>query len=743
MLFALIIITLVLLLVACKNAVDEDDMLPENVDNTFLESYTYTPKPFELSDIPYPIHGAITHGDHIYYWYVDSDNSTRIVCATSGGITVSDTIIQMPDKQDFQVPVMQITNDDNFAIITVSKDSRWVLSYSIYTRQGELISSYDISYVARNSNRGFRIEQAVIDKDGNLALIFREGSGSQDSILYLINTEGSLIGEIQINSNTGLTRLKDGRVVWLHRDPPDNYTLRTIDFSKGSWGESIPLNVENAARIFSASAGQPFDLLLDTGHYIVGYSLETTVQTRLFSWLEAGVDISQHLQLGFLSAGDAILVDSLFYSIEDELYAQSEIILLERAERMGLSTERTVITLGGFYIAPEVRMEVAAFNRENPDYMIEIIEYSGDWDAANLRFITDMITGNGPDIVQNYLTFNPVFLADLYTFIDADSELNREDFFANFLQQYETPDGVLSSVSPAFIVNTMLALRENAEIIAPFTFESFFDLLSDSESDGMSVINMDRRSFLFNVIAYSGDKFIDLNNNLANLDSDEFINLLEVAAILENERELADDWYNEEWRRFFSGNTLLHHTYLHDPLYFRWDMATFSGSLNWAEGDIVAVGMPTPVGGRHGISFDSFNINYGINATSEHKDAAWSFIRRFLHSDFIIPDKSYLPIRIDLFEAMLIEEMTQDFADGVEQPKLKDIYGNALYAMTEAEAAIFRKIVETAVPATLFDEVIWDIIREDSEAFFTDTQSAADAAAVMQSRMQRYLWERG
>ena len=74
---------------------------------------------------------------------------------------------------------------------------------------------------------------------------------------------------------------------------------------------------------------------------------------------------------------------------------------------------------------------------------------------------------------------------------------------------------------------------------------------------------------------------------------------------------------------------------------------------------------------------------------------------------------------------------------------MQDVFGNTMYAMTETEAAILREIVETAVPVTLFEEVIWDIIREDSEAFFTGLQSAADAAAVMQSRVQRYLWERG
>jgi len=720
---------------------DDRDEFVEIIDNTFLDNYIFLPKQFDLSNVPYLIHGATAHGEYIYYWYVDSNNYIRIVSSTPDGEPVSETVIHIPDMQSFQIPVMQITSDDNFTIIT-SNDNGRVLTCSTYNRQGGMISTKDISHATFRSTRGFRIEQAIIDYDDNLALVFRE-SGSQDSVIYLLSAEGTLTGEIQTGSNTSLARLHDGRVVWLYRDPPDNYALRVIDFTNGTWGETIPLPVENAVQIFNANHYQPFDLLIDTGHYVIGYSIETLIQTRLFSWLETGVDEPQYMKLGFLSAGDVVLIDSWFYSIEDEFFIQSEVILLGRSKRTVVDTERTVITLGGQYIAPEVRMEVAAFNRENPNYVIEIIEYSGDWDAANLRFITDMITGNGPDIVQNYLTFNPDFLADLNTFIDADPELDRKDFFANFLQQYETPDGVLSSVSPAFTINTMLALRENAEQITPFTFESFFYLLSEHETDNISAINMDRGMFLFNVIAYSGTRFIDLNNNLANLDSDEFINLLKVAAILENERELVDDWYNEERRRFFSGETLLHHMYLYEPLYFRWDLAAFGSRLDWAADDIFTVGMPTPEGGQHGISFDIFNINYGINASSEHKDAAWSFIRRFLLPEFNISNKSYLPIRIDLFEAILNEEMTPDIIDGVEQPKMNDLYGNNLYAMTEAEAAMLRDIVETAIPVTLFDEVIWNIIREDSEAFFKGLLSAADAAAIMQSRIQKYLWERG
>lgn len=73
----------------------------------------------------------------------------------------------------------------------------------------------------------------------------------------------------------------------------------------------------------------------------------------------------------------------------------------------------------------------------------------------------DMLSGKTPDILMignetpadTYVTKG--IFADMYEFIDSDSELNREDFLPNLLKAAET-DGKLYTFSDRFKVFTVL-----------------------------------------------------------------------------------------------------------------------------------------------------------------------------------------------------------------------------------------------------------------------------------------------
>jgi len=408
----------------------------------------------------------------------------------------------------------------------------------------------------------------------------------------------------------------------------------------------------------------------------------------------------------------------------------------------------TTLTLGGLWFSRAVRSEVERFNSESERYRIELLSFSEytyldpitgvyvvDYEAVKEKDVDMIIDDLG-------VWFSPV---DLYAFIDADPELNREDFFPNVLASMESSYGTLSFITYAFGIETMISMREVAEQISPFTFQNIFMQLNEPSTPGFVNFGLPWNFIVDRALLLCGDYFLDLENNLANFYNDEFLSVLKIA-----EHPIGRDFALEgmltilsaEWGRFQRGDALLSQFWINNLERLRIYDAILGG--------IVATGIPTVAGGVHVINTQSA---IGITADSPHQEVAWSFIRRFL-----LPTHGYgddlngLPLRIDLFEESITRLMTADIRDGVEYPRELEWPGSRtplfpepillLYAMTEYEAAQIREIVETAVSARRFYDVEWhvhEIVREEAVVFIETARTAEETALVIQERVQALL----
>ena len=152
------------------------------------------------------------------------------------------------------------------------------------------------------------------------------------------------------------------------------------------------------------------------------------------------------------------------------------------------------------------------------------------------------------------------------------------------------------------------------------------------------------RAFLYNMLGIS-NVFLDFGANRVDLDSEDFLKLLEIAArigIGEDEfsvgpNAIARTLQREQWV-LTAG--------LWSPAYYQMHTAVLGE-------DIAALGYPTPGGGDHAISQ---HPGLAISAASPHQDPAWNFVRKFLLPDAEI--EYGLPLRIDLYEAMIAEART-------------------------------------------------------------------------------------
>jgi len=740
----IIILSVSLFISACSRNNSGEDAIDGNKDSSFIDSFIYLPNQIELPGLSFPINGMTIHDERIYFWYTKDINNIAVESMDVDGRRRQEThlITNNIDESPSSAFVggLRVTDSGEFVAIKhiANNVGNIVMSLNTYNPQGEEISKKILTEITTPDEIPFMLEQVVFTNDGNIAIIV-SGSFSDKAQVYLYDIKGIFLGQLFINIDENITTLHDGRAVALNRSDSE-MSLREINFATGDWGASIRLSdsttTQNMQRILSAGSNHKFDLLVDDGNYLYGYCLETNTITPIINWIESNIKIPHHLyHLVFIDEDSFALLYTEFVFTGNSHEILNDLFILSSMPREEMP-ERTIITLGGLGFSDDIRTEVIAFNRENQDYQIQLKDYLsyGDWDAAVLRFNTEMITGRGPDMnftINSHLEENG-FMADLYTFIDADPDIERSDFFPNVLQIQEASDGTLPFISNGFFIRTMIALREVAEKIEPFTFESLLKRLDESNTPYLiNTWMLDKNVFLSHSLHLSGNSFIDFNNNTANFDSEEFIKLLEICADLPIQEMDGSVNTSVEDNRFRYGEQLLRAEFISYPNQIR--------DLQERLGDIVAIGMPTTKGGQHVIS-ESPGI--GINASSEHKEAAWSFIRRLLLPEAVLPDFTYFYLRIDKFEELITELMTPIIVDGEEQLQPSLDIEHSFFAMTEEDAAEIREIVTSASIRHQFDDIVWTIVQEDVQPFFAGIRSAEEAARIIQNRVQRYLDER-
>jgi len=738
------------------------------IDNTIIESYLYLPESLHMTHVTGLVHSTIVHEGQLYICYViesakDSDPPIIVVeRMLPDGTQVSQTEIPVSfDHVD--VAALHITEAGNLAFIltgiTWTEQGRSsTILYLEYTQQGAEIMRRDLTELIPQLSDLSHIGQAMITDDGDILLL---ASADMDAFVYLLDRQFSLRGQMEVSFGQRMSQLRDGRVVISDLETNENTShtvLREVDFAAGGWGETHPISVADIRSLYPARADDSFDLYIDDGVSLFGYIIGTGDRTMMLNWVEARVGFGFRSHLNFLEDGRlSLLISHGDFTTE---HWRTEHVRLTRTPRADLP-DYTVITLGVERVGDGtgLRERVAAFNREHRDYQIQLVEYwdgsweAEDWEATRQRFATDLITGNAPDIIlvphdMRDALIRQDLLADLYPLIDADPVLNRSDFFPNVLAAMEAPDGSLPAISDSFMVETIIGMADAVGNIQSWTFADMRTLIEQT-GDTPFILGewTTAERFLDLALQFSGDDFINWPENSANLDSEEFIQLLEISTRLPHVMAPWD--FGSDGRigenvspviRMLHGEQLLDLIHLRQPC----DWQMFTGMLG---NDIVALGLPTADGGAHLIHmFEGF----AISANSPFQEAAWRFIRQFLLPDINLDHMWDFPLRIDLFDAVIADAKTPRMEldeDGNEVETWRGGQGMGdflfyFYAMSEEEEHGLRAIVESARILAHFDETVTEMVREETLPFFAGDRSAADTARILQNRVQTFLNER-
>lgn len=593
--------------------------------------------------------------------------------------------------------------------------------------------------------------ESQLDEQDNLIV------ATQESGALAFKPDGTVAYKLEFSGWVySIARTRDGRVGILFYDNANGgFGFRLVDSAAGAFESTSYTMPYDAYDLLNG--GGDYDLYYTSGTQFYGYDLAAEEATALFSWI--GCDIDSNM-LGELSVADDGTIHAIYRSDDDEENWRYEYVTVSKVPYDSVPHKES-LTMATMYLDYMTQSAIIDFNRANDKYRIDVVDYSQyntpeDYSAGTTKLLTEIMSGVMPDILclSTELPYRQLaakgLLEDLYPYLDADGELNRDDFFPNVLAALEV-DGKLYSACSGFMVQTAIGASAVVGDTPGWTYDDYAAALATMPEgcEGFP-IGVDRKTMLEICMALDMNDYVDWSAGTCNFDSEDFIDMLEFAStfpdgsLYENYEYTAEDG---DTVRIAEGRQMLLVESFSSTDFFMYDYDQLFG------GSATCVGFPT----NHGVgNVLAMGESFAISSTCRNKDAAWDFVRGFLTEDYQ-EDTYYLPTNQNAFEKSLEKAMEVTYQQDANGNYLLDENGERIpqsrgmvstgtetfeiYATTPRQAEMLRGAIASAEKMMDYDTSIIDIVKEQAAAYFAGQKTAAETAKLIQSKANIYINE--
>lgn len=604
-------------------------------------------------------------------------------------------------------------------------------------RNGKELLHIDVNEVMRQ-NEGFAFASVLqVGPDGLYYLCDR------DHKIIAVNEQGevryTLTGEDYIMSFYMTSR---GQLVTIQQSMNSGtfeIFAKTIDTDAGSWGRTYK-NIPESYSQGTLGIGPNDDLIIPSETAVFGYNLNGPELTEYLNYMDYDLIMDSIQAIHMMENGDVTLVN-WNYSAE-----KVELILLRRVEA-GAEAEKITLTIGGINFSEEIKQHVVEFNKANPDYRIKLIEYAGgntDYETAEINMNAAVASGNGadmyvintPDMGRKYASKG--LLVDLNQFIANDPEIRKEDYFENILTMYSY-NGLCYGLMPQFWILTLVARTSDVGDKTRWTPEDVIELLKDNP-DKCFAPHMRKQDLMLSLISKNMDQYVNWETGECHFDSQEFIDILELANTAKSENEHYDE---DEGMAFYRNEALANEYYIGDI-----DDIQLGNRL-YRE-PVTYIGYPTQK--EYGNMIVATGSSIAISSKCTAPDVAWSFVRYF-----ILPEAQNrvgvwgyngFPVLKSALADYLEAEMTPEYytneqGEQVESLDQWNVDGISIQigAVTEEERDTLYYLIEHSNCESDYDVQMYSMISEEASAYFDGDKSAKDVAAIIQNRVSLYVKE--
>lgn len=398
------------------------------------------------------------------------------------------------------------------------------------------------------------------------------------------------------------------------------------------------------------------------------------------------------------------------------------------------------------------REAIDAFNRTHEDVQIEVQDYfAEDGRSGRERLLTEILAGRMPDIIDlghNYTNCATVqmpyrtlaekgYLEDLWPYIERDSELGREGVVEAPLKAAEV-DGGLYAVFSAVRVNTLAGAEQVVGSGYSWTLDELKEAFA-SMPEGASILEpsykkRDMFAFLSPMLL---DGYVDWETGRCTFDSEAFRGVLtfinSFPEQIEHPKEM--DILADQAKRLAAGQQMLVTENASTPKCVQIIDTIFGGRGSF-------IGYPVEDGST-GSWFSIMGTQLAVSSACKDKEAAWAFVRQLLlprEDSETIGTIDFLPVNRADYER-LINYSRSSALDvpflrfGISAPPVQ------LHRVTAEEVERYEDFLNSIDKIQLYDETIYDIVRELSFAYFAGAKTLDETVDMIQNRVGLYVNE--
>lgn len=379
------------------------------------------------------------------------------------------------------------------------------------------------------------------------------------------------------------------------------------------------------------------------------------------------------------------------------------------------------LVYGTLHLEQEMDAWIGEYNLAQEEIQIQVREYGQDGAEEGLaRLNAELVQGEGPDVIDlSGIDTGPWLslgiLADLYPFLEADPELQPENFMPGELRLYES-GGHLYGIAPGYRLETLMG--ESAVLGEPqdWTVEKMCGIMEMLPEGSSFVNNLGSLGFLRIVLHRGMEEYVDWDAGTCSFDGESFKELLRLAAVMDT-----FPLFEDEEQAIAEGKLLAARLYLSGPEEYAEAVSLFQGRPT------VCVGFPSREGGG---ALVTPYLPVGIRR-GEKQEAAWEFVRSLLGKEFQEKHIHFnFPLRRDSLRKMLEEAAARSADNGAEEGAFGQEDSDGLY-----------EVIYNTNCSQVYDADIWRIVEEEAGSCFAGDKSIEEAAGVIQSRAEIYVQE--
>ncbi len=516
---------------------------------------------------------------------------------------------------------------------------------------------------------------------------------------YMIDGQARLLETLPLEGFNFNLVLRCGEELYAYGEEKGDIGLRSFDMESCDLGPLVKTDA-NCYGYYVSEKGETF-LSQDNG--LVSLDVNTGETESLFKWLDVATSLDFAQGGGTIvqsAAGDYYMAGMSFGNIQKVSPA--------------LVKDREPIRLLGIS-DPAILNAALRFNSTNEDYKVEY-EFIGSGHELSQQEILELVLQDSPDIVYTpSLPQNSIdagLFVDLLPYIDADESISREDFIEPALKSMIRKGGLYELLTQV----DLLSLSVRAELFPgrkDWTMDYVEEMIANRPAgEPVYFWHRDQEYMLDMLCRISSGEYVDWEAGTCSFDEGGFARLLQFVKDTPYTAEAATPVLMEPIMGIGSSVAL---------------------SRNFFQGDYEYAGFPGTSGnGSYFTDSAQYSKNgYGILASSEHKEAAWDFLRLALlpeNQEYGLDLSFGIPVTKAAFEVQLEKNIYED----VMFPE---------YSFTREDADKLRELVYSTEKMARQDDTLTEIISSEASAYFAGDKSLEDTVRNIQSRASIYVAE--